>query len=89
MPVALNSQLGSKEQADAQLAQAIMSAMRVSMPGIIQSFDPDAVTAVVQPAIKGAEKDESGCPGIGKPPTAGGRSCRFPSWRRLYADFSC
>ncbi len=30
-----------------------MSAMRVSMPGIIQSFDPDAVTAVVQPAIKG------------------------------------
>ncbi|HHD2887225.1 TPA: Gp138 family membrane-puncturing spike protein [Klebsiella pneumoniae] len=60
MPVALNSQLGSKEQADAQLAQAIMSAMRVSMPGIIQSFDPDAVTAVVQPAIKGAEKDESG-----------------------------
>lgn len=60
MPVALNSQLGSKEQADAQLAQAIMSAMRVSMPGIIQSFDPAAVTAVVQPAIKGAEKDESG-----------------------------
>ncbi len=60
MPVALNSQLGSKEQADAQLAQAIMSAIRVSMPGIIQSFDPDAVTAVVQPAIKGAEKDESG-----------------------------
>ncbi|CAH5876817.1 Gp138 family membrane-puncturing spike protein [Klebsiella pneumoniae] len=60
MPVALNSQLGSKEQADAQLVQAIMSAMRVSMPGIIQSFDPDAVTAVVQPAIKGAEQDESG-----------------------------
>ena len=60
MPVALSSQLGSKEQADAQLVQAIMSAIRVSMPGIIQSFDPDAVTAVVQPAIKGAEKDESG-----------------------------
>lgn len=60
MPVALNSQLGSKEQADAQLVQAIMSAMRVSMPGIIQSFDPDAVTAVVQPAIKGVEQDASG-----------------------------
>nr|DAZ13867.1 MAG TPA: baseplate component [Caudoviricetes sp.] len=60
MPVALNAQLGSKEQADAQLAQAIMSAMRVSIPGIIQSFDPDAVTAVVQPAIKGVEHDESG-----------------------------
>ncbi|EMA4569385.1 translation initiation factor IF-2 [Klebsiella pneumoniae] len=60
MPVSLNAQLGSKEQADAQLAQAIMSAMRVSIPGIIQSFDPDAVTAVVQPAIKGVEQDESG-----------------------------
>lgn len=60
MPVALNAQLGSKEQADAQLAQAIMSAMRVSIPGIIQSFDTDAVTAVVQPAIKGSEQDESG-----------------------------
>lgn len=60
MPVALNSQLGSKEQTDARLAQAIMSAMRVSMPGIIQSFDHDAVTAVVQPAIKGVELDESG-----------------------------
>ena len=45
MPVSLNSQLGSKEQADAHLAQAIMSAMRVSIPGIIQSFDPEAVTA--------------------------------------------
>lgn len=52
MPVALNSQLGSKEQADAQLAQAIMSAMRVSMPGIIQSFDPDAVTAVGKRAAR-------------------------------------
>ncbi|WP_316425709.1 Gp138 family membrane-puncturing spike protein [Klebsiella oxytoca] len=60
MPVSLNAQLGSKEQADAQLAQAIMSAMRVSIPGIIQSFDTDAVTAVVQPAIKGSEQDESG-----------------------------
>lgn len=60
MPVALNSQLGSKEQADAHLAQAIMSAMRVSIPGIIQSFDPDAVTAVIQPAIKGVEHDASG-----------------------------
>lgn len=60
MPVALNSQLGSKEQADAQLAQAIMSAMRVSIPGIIQLFDPDTVTAVIQPAIKGVEHDVSG-----------------------------
>lgn len=60
MPVSLSSQLGSKEQADASLAGSIMSALRVSMPGIVQSFDPDTVTAVVQPAIKGYEPDSNG-----------------------------
>ncbi len=60
MAVSLNSQLGSKEQADSHLAQAIMSEMRVSMPGIIQSFDPDTVTAVIQLAIKGYEPDNEG-----------------------------
>lgn len=60
MPVSLSSQLGSKEQADARLASSILSTLRVSMPGIVQSFDPDTVTAVVQPAIKGDELDENG-----------------------------
>ncbi|ECA3871639.1 TPA: translation initiation factor IF-2 [Salmonella enterica] len=60
MPVSLSSQLGSKEQADTRLASSIMSALRVSMPGIVQSFDPDTVTAVVQPAIKGYEPDSNG-----------------------------
>ncbi|HCC5434935.1 TPA: translation initiation factor IF-2, partial [Salmonella enterica subsp. enterica serovar Typhi str. CT18] len=49
MPVSLSSQLGSKEQADTRLVGSVMSALRVSMPGIVQSFDPDTVTAVVQP----------------------------------------
>ena len=62
MPVALNSQLGSQEHLDAQIAHSLMSTMRVSMPGIIQSFDPDTVTAVVQPAIKGYEPDNDGNP---------------------------
>ena len=31
--------------------------LRVAMPGIIQSFDADAVTAVVQPAIRCVETD--------------------------------
>ncbi|EMM0382373.1 translation initiation factor IF-2 [Pluralibacter gergoviae] len=62
MPVSLSSQVGSDEQADAHLAQAIMSEMRVSMPGIIQSFDPDTVTAVIQLAIKGYEPDNDGIP---------------------------
>lgn len=34
--------------------------IRVALPGIIQSFDPDAVTAVVQPAIRSVEKDNDG-----------------------------
>ncbi|WP_414162893.1 Gp138 family membrane-puncturing spike protein [Superficieibacter sp. BNK-5] len=62
MAVSLNSQLGSKEQAGAHLAQAIMCEMRVSLPGIIQSFDPDTVTAVIQLAIKGYEPDNDGIP---------------------------
>lgn len=62
MPVLLSSQVGSDEQADAHLSHAIMSEMRVSMPGIIQSFDPDTVTAVIQLAIKGYEPDNDGVP---------------------------
>ncbi len=30
--------------------------IRVALPGIIQSFDPDAVTAVVQPAIRSVKR---------------------------------
>lgn len=60
MTVSLSAQLGSKEQADVRLAGSIMSALRVSMPGIIQSFDPDTVTAIIQPAIKGYEPDSNG-----------------------------
>ncbi|EMU1246830.1 TPA: hypothetical protein P5Z17_001294 [Escherichia coli] len=60
MPVSLSAQLGNKEQADVRLAGSVMSALRVSMPGIVQSFDPDAVTVAVQPAIKGYEPDSNG-----------------------------
>ncbi|EFA9169035.1 translation initiation factor IF-2, partial [Escherichia coli] len=60
MPVSLSAQLGSKEQADVRLAGSVMSVLRVSMPGIVQSFDPDTVTVVVQPAIKGYEPDSNG-----------------------------
>ena len=34
--------------------------LRVALPGIIQSFDPDTVTAVVQPAIRYIERDNDG-----------------------------
>ncbi|HHT2967489.1 TPA: Gp138 family membrane-puncturing spike protein [Citrobacter koseri] len=42
------------------MAGSIMSSLRVSIPGIVQSFDPGTVTAVVQPAIKGYEPDSNG-----------------------------
>lgn len=60
MPVSQQAQTGGQQQSFETLAQSIFSMMRVSMPGIIQSFDPDAVTCVVQPAIKGVVPDESG-----------------------------
>lgn len=34
--------------------------IRVALPGIVQSFDPGAVTAVVQPAIRSVEIDNDG-----------------------------
>ncbi|TGC25274.1 Gp138 family membrane-puncturing spike protein [Escherichia sp. E1130] len=34
--------------------------IRVALPGIVQSFDPGTVTAVVQPAIRSVETDNDG-----------------------------
>ncbi|EPT4022331.1 Gp138 family membrane-puncturing spike protein [Enterobacter roggenkampii] len=42
------------------IQQAISAGIRVAMPGIVVSFDDDAVTAVIQPAIKGYEPDANG-----------------------------
>ncbi|MGA9606993.1 MAG: Gp138 family membrane-puncturing spike protein [Rouxiella badensis] len=60
MPVSLNSQVGSREHLDAALAEDISSALRVAMPGIIQSFDPETVTCTVQPAVRGTTTDTEG-----------------------------
>ncbi len=49
MPVSLGSQVGNREHLDAALSKAISAGLRVHMPGIIQSFDPETVTCVVQP----------------------------------------
>lgn len=55
MPASLNSQIGSKEQYNAELVQKVFSTLKVAMPGVIESFDPSSVTASVRPAIKGYE----------------------------------
>lgn len=62
MPVSQQAQSGGQQQSFDTLAASIFSMMRVSIPGIIQSFDPETVTCVVQPAIKGAVPNDSGVP---------------------------
>jgi hypothetical protein len=52
MPASLNSQIGSKEQYNAELVQKFFHA-ESRHARVIESFDPDSVTASVRPAIKG------------------------------------
>ncbi|WP_405423537.1 Gp138 family membrane-puncturing spike protein [Pantoea stewartii] len=60
MPVSLNSQVGSSEHMSSQLYNTIFSMLRVSLPGIVQSFDPATCTCTIQPAIAGQGVDENG-----------------------------
>ncbi|MBC0852644.1 Gp138 family membrane-puncturing spike protein [Pantoea stewartii] len=60
MPVSLNSQVGSSEHMSSLLYNTIFSMLRVSLPGIVQSFDPATCTCTVQPAIAGQGVDEKG-----------------------------
>ncbi|WP_210502199.1 Gp138 family membrane-puncturing spike protein [Pantoea ananatis] len=60
MPVSLNSQVGSSEHMSSQLYNTVFSMLRVSLPGIVQSFDPTTCTCTVQPAIAGQGVDEKG-----------------------------
>ncbi|MDI6537158.1 Gp138 family membrane-puncturing spike protein [Pantoea ananatis] len=60
MPVSLNSQVGSSEHMSSQLYNTIFSMLRVSLPGIVQSFDPATCTCMVQPAIAGQGVDAKG-----------------------------
>lgn len=60
--MAISSQTRSGELSEVLKTErgVIQSQLRVALPGIIQSFDPDAVTAVVQPAIRYIEQDNDG-----------------------------
>ncbi|EMA1800178.1 translation initiation factor IF-2 [Cronobacter turicensis] len=51
---------GGEQQAMKVLSDNIFSMLRVSMPGIIQSFNPTACTCTVQPAILGEVANEVG-----------------------------
>lgn len=60
MTVTPQSLAGGEQQAMKVLSDTIFSMLRVSMPGIIQSFDPIACTCTVQPAITGQVANEAG-----------------------------
>lgn len=53
MPVSTQSQIGGEQQTAQAIAESLATQLRVAMPGIVQSFDPDAVTCTVLPAIRG------------------------------------
>ena len=60
MPIPLSSQISGDQQFMHAIQEAISAGIRVALPGTIVSFDAEAVTAVVQPAIKGYEPDANG-----------------------------
>ena len=60
MAISDKTRSGALAQVLASERRTLNEQLRVAMPGIIQSFDPDAVTAVVQPAIRYIERDNDG-----------------------------
>lgn len=60
MTISVSERAGDKQALLEVLRHTISSQLRVALPGIIQSFNPDAVTCVVQPALKGQLSDMQG-----------------------------
>jgi phage baseplate assembly protein gpV len=83
-----NTYIQDQNQEQAQALTGLQSRMWTAIPGIVQSFDPVAMTCEVQPAIQGKRRDEDGsiqlvnlpllldCPVFF--PHAGGCSLTFP-----------
>lgn len=59
MPISTQSQIGGEQQSAQAIADSVSTQMRVAMPGIIQSFDPAAVTCTVLVALRGVVGDDS------------------------------
>ncbi|HHJ4449426.1 Gp138 family membrane-puncturing spike protein [Raoultella planticola] len=60
MPSSNQTRSGSLDETFESERKVLKEQIRVALPGIIQSFDPGAVTAVVQPAIRYIERDNDG-----------------------------
>lgn len=55
-----NERQDSPELVLKAVADSLSTSLRVAMPGIIQSFDVDAVTATIQPAVKTSVRQSDG-----------------------------
>ena len=55
-----NERQDSPELVLKAVADSLSTGLRVAMPGIIQSFDADAVTATIQPAVKASVRQADG-----------------------------
>ncbi|HBK4620484.1 Gp138 family membrane-puncturing spike protein [Klebsiella michiganensis] len=60
MAVSDKTRSGALAEVLASERKVLSEQLRVALPGIIESFNPDAVTAVVQPAIRYIERDNDG-----------------------------
>ena len=60
MGVSSQTRSGALAEVLASERKTLSEQMRVALPGIIQSFDPESLTAVVQPAIRYIERDNVG-----------------------------
>ncbi|ERT11311.1 phage baseplate assembly protein V [Photorhabdus temperata] len=60
MPVLTESRTGDLSETLKATNRSLSSQLRVAMPGIIQSFNAEAATCVVQPAIKSGIADPEG-----------------------------
>lgn len=60
MGVSSQTRSGALAEVLASERKKLSEQMRVALPGIIQSFDPESLTAVVQPAIRYIERDNDG-----------------------------
>lgn len=60
MAVSDKTRSGALAEVLASERQTINEQLRVALPGIIQSFDHESVTAVIQPAIRYIERDNDG-----------------------------
>ena len=83
MPVSLNSQVAGEQETLNQLKKQVSSMLRVALPGTVESFDAETVTATIQLGILGLSDGESKALSVLNDvpvmfPRGGGCSLTFP-----------